>query len=187
MHSCFCGEKRITYDRLTLSFTTISQKLHLFLELAKVYFLNNTNWTGLISSSIFFSEIDKQKLNNRYGNEYEKYIATKYETNNFKVIQNGIQKSYKDGGIDIIAENDNTLILVQCKNWSLSNEYKINQKDLRAFVGDCYIYMKENKISNQSIGFHFIVSHNNILTKSAEIFLKQNTFIKFKCIPFEKS
>jgi len=154
---------------------------------SKVYFLNNTNLTSLISSSIFFSEIDKQKLNNKYGNEYEKYIASKYEKNNFKVVLNGIEKSYKDGGIDILAENDNTLILVQCKNWSLSNKYKINQKDLRAFVGDCYIYMRENKISNKSIGFHFIVSHDNILTKSAEIFLKQNTFIKFKCIPFEKS
>jgi len=152
----------------------------------KVYFLNQTLWSMSLSSTIFFSELDKHQLNNKYGSEYEKYIANKYTKNNFKVILNGIEKSYNDGGIDVIAENENTIILVQCKNWSLSNEYKINQKDIRAFIGDCYLYMTKNTLFNKSIAFHFIVSHNNILTKSAEIFLKQNTFIKFKCIPFEK-
>jgi len=188
IHTYTSSEKFNTYIKtFTIENLNKNKVSKNFFMNSKIYFLNNTNWTALISSSIFFSDIEKQKLKNNYGNEYEKYIANKYKENNFRVTLNGIEKSYKDGGIDIIAENNNTIILVQCKNWSLSNSYKINQKDLRAFVGDCYIYMRENKISNQSIGFHFIVSHNNILTKSAEIFLKQNTFIKFKCIPFEKS
>ena len=151
-----------------------------------VYFHNGTEFSSSLESSIFCSNIEDQKSKNTYGNEYEKYIAIKYEKNNFKVTLNGIKKTYNDGGIDLIAENKNTIILVQCKNWSLTSKYKINQKDIRAFVGDCYMYMIDNNISNKSIGFHFIASHNNILTKSAEIFLKKNTFIKFKYIPFEK-
>jgi len=135
---------------------------------------------------VYISNISDNKRKSFYGQEYEKYIANKYKENNYNITLNGIEKSHKDGGIDIIAENDNTVLLVQCKNWSLSNEYKINQKDLRAFIGDCYIYIRENNLSNKSLGFHFIVSHDNILTKSAKIFLMQNTFIKFKCIPFEK-
>jgi len=138
-----------------------------------------------ISSGIFISNIEEHKRKNTYGDEYEKYIAKKYEENGFSVTLNGINKSYNDGGIDVIAENEDTVILVQCKNWSLSNDYKINQKDLRAFIGDCYLYVLENSGLNKSIGFHFIVSHDNILTKSAEIFLNKNTLIKFKCIPFE--
>ena len=136
------------------------------------------------NSSLFISNIEEYKRKNTYGDEYEKYIARKYEENGFNITLNGINKSYNDGGLDVIAENDNTIILVQCKNWSLSNEYKINQKDLRAFVGDCYLYIREIGVT-KSVAFHFIVSHDNILTKSAEIFLNKNTLIKFKCIPFE--
>lgn len=150
-----------------------------------VYFLKGTSFL-MSTGGLFFSDISSHKQRNNYGNEYEKYIAEKYIQNSFKVELNGIKKSYNDGGIDLIAENENSVILVQCKNWSLSNKYKINQKDLRAFIGDCYLYMRENHISNKRVGFHFIVSHNNILTKSAEIFLKENRLIKFKCIPFEK-
>lgn len=140
---------------------------------------------GCLSSGVFISNIEDYKRKNTYGDEYEKYIARKYEEIGFNITLNGINKSYNDGGLDVIAENDNTIILVQCKNWSLSNEYKINQKDLRAFVGDCYLYIRENVGVTKSVAFHFIVSHDNILTKSAEIFLNKNTLIKFKCIPFE--
>ncbi|WP_404320257.1 hypothetical protein [Malaciobacter canalis] len=67
----------------------------------------------------------------------------------------------------------------------MSNIYKINQKDIRAFIGDCFLYLKDLDIKGLKVSYHFIVSHNNILTKSAEIFLEQNNFIKFKCVPFE--
>ena len=44
---------------------------------------------------------------------------------------------------------------------------------------------KDINLEQKKVSYHFIVSHNNILTESAEIFLKQNTFIKFKCVAFE--
>lgn len=69
----------------------------------------------------------------------------------------------------------------------MSNSYKINQKDLRAFVGDCFLYLKDKNLVKRKVSYHYIVSHKDILTKSAEIFLEQNKFIKFKCVPFEES
>ncbi|MCP4971745.1 MAG: restriction endonuclease [Arcobacter sp.] len=95
--------------------------------------------------------------------------------------------SFNDGGLDIITSKGTNLVLVQCKNWKMSNNYKVNQKDIRAYVGDCFLYLQNIEQDYLKVSYHFIVSHNNILTKSAEIFLGQNKFIKFKCVPFENS
>ncbi|MFY9089231.1 restriction endonuclease [Arcobacter aquimarinus] len=137
-------------------------------------------------SNFFSCSIDEHKKNINVGSIYESFISKKYVDLGYEVLLNGINKSFDDGGIDIIATKDNNVVLIQCKNWILSNSYKINQKDLRAFIGDCFLYIKKNKYFDKKISYHFIVSHDNILTGSAEIFLKENSFIKFKCVPFEK-
>jgi Holliday junction resolvase-like predicted endonuclease len=141
---------------------------------------------GVCFGNLFVSSLERKKQLDTYGNEYENFVALKYEDNNYHVELNGIKRGVKDGGLDLIATKKDKIVLVQCKNWSLSNNYKINQKDLRAFIGDCYLYMKDRNLHGKTVAFHFIVSHNDILTKSADIFLKQNTFLKFKCVPFEK-
>ncbi|TLS99565.1 restriction endonuclease [Aliarcobacter cibarius] len=156
----------------------------------KHFFMNDLiyisqGWTDHFSNSLFFSNIDEHKKKKNYGNKYEEFISNKYLDLGYEVKNIGIKKSFDDGGIDIIARKDNNIILVQCKNWSMSNNYKINQKDLRAFVGDCFLYLKDKNLVETKVSYHYIVSHENILTKSAEIFLEQNKFIKFKCIPFE--
>ncbi|WP_121627398.1 restriction endonuclease [Poseidonibacter antarcticus] len=130
-------------------------------------------------------KIDDHNKKQTYGNEYEVFIAEKYQDNGYSVENRGIKNSFNDGGLDVIARKDNKLILVQCKNWTMSNSFKINQKDIRAFIGDCFIYLKDINLEGIKVSYHFIVSHDNILTKSAEIFLKQNTFVKFKCVAFE--
>ncbi len=150
-----------------------------------VFFYEMTEYNLYMNSTLFFCDLESKNRNNVSGSEYERFIADKYKKSGYKAILNGIKKSYNDAGIDIIAENDTTILLVQCKNWAQSNQYKINQKDIRAFIGDCFLYMRNNPASKK-IGFHFIVSHKDFLTKSAEIFLRQNTFIKFKTISFEK-
>lgn len=134
---------------------------------------------------ILACNIAEHKKKKMYGNNYEDFISNKYLDLGYEVENIGIKKSFDDGGIDIIAKKDNNITLVQCKNWSMSNNYKINQKDLRAFVGDCFLYLKDKNLTEIKVSYHYIVSHEDILTKSAEIFLKQNNFIKFKCVPFE--
>ena len=151
-----------------------------------VYFHGGTSFDDPVNSSLFFCDLDSNKSNKISGEDYERFIAEKYEKSGYKVTLNGIEKSYEDGGIDLIVENNTSIILVQCKNWSLSNKYKIDQKDIRAFIGDCYLFARENIKASKKVGFHFIVSHEDFLTSSAKIFLQQHPFIKFKSIPFEE-
>ena len=176
---------KYTKNQYFLIYTLVEdwrKNLPKFFMFGEVFTLNGVEWHG---SELFSCNLKEHKRKNTYGNAYEIFISKKYEALNYKVILNGIKNSFNDGGIDIIAEKENNIALIQCKNWKLLNNYKINQKDLRAFVGDCYIYIKEHQLYNKKISFHFIVSHNNILTKNAKDFLKENSFIKFKCVPFE--
>ncbi|MGA1939441.1 restriction endonuclease [Arcobacter sp. YIC-310] len=137
------------------------------------------------SSDKLSCSIKDHNKRNKYGNDYEEFISNKYKSAEYKVELRGIKESFNDGGLDLIAKKNNIIVLVQCKNWKMSNSYKVNQKDLRAFVGDCFLYLKDKNLEGKKVSYHFIVSHDNILTKSAEIFLKENQFIKFKCVPFE--
>jgi restriction system protein len=118
------------------------------------------------------------------GNEYEKFIGKKYESLNKDVIYFGLKNGKKDNGIDLIIEDEKNITFVQCKNWVSNDHYKINQKDLRAFIGDCYMFIFNNNI-DKSHHFHFIVSDEKLLTISAELYLKENKKLKYKVIPFE--
>jgi restriction system protein len=118
------------------------------------------------------------------GNEYEKFIGKKYELLNKNVVYYGLENGKKDNGIDLIIEDEKNITFVQCKNWVSNDHYKINQKDLRAFIGDCYMFIFNNNI-DKSYHFHFIVSDEKLLTISAELYLKENKKLKYKVIPFE--
>ena len=118
------------------------------------------------------------------GNEYEKFIGKKYESLNKNVVYYGLENGKKDNGIDLIIEDEKNITFVQCKNWVSNDHYKINQKDLRAFIGDCYMFIFNNNI-DKSHYFHFIVSDEKLLTISAELYLKENKKLKYKVIPFE--
>lgn len=128
---------------------------------------------------------NQNKTNNIYGSEYEKYIGKKYEEQNKKVIYNGINKKRKDGGIDLIINQENKITFVQCKNWKEVNHFKLNQRDIKAFIGDCYMYMFNNNIDMKH-SFHFIVSDERLLTDDAKWYIKNNKKLKFKIIPFEE-
>ncbi|WP_198304830.1 restriction endonuclease [Arcobacter vandammei] len=172
-----------------ISFYSLEEVKHNDME---SFFMNEVVYkikklTSTYSRYILACNIDEHKKKKHYGNSYEEFISNKYLVLGYEVQNIGIEKSFDDGGIDVIAKKDNNIILVQCKNWSMSNSYKINQKDLRAFVGDCFLYLKNIDLTNTKVSYHFIVSHEDILTKSAEIFLEKNKFIKFKCVPFEEN
>lgn len=156
------------------------EKFFMFDQVYKIKEMSSSTISSVLSCSL-----EDHKKRNHYGNTYEIFISKKYEEQNYQVELNGIKKSFEDGGIDIIAIKENSIVLVQCKNWAMSNNYKITQKDLRAFVGDCFLYLKDKPL-DKKVSYHFIVSHEDILTGSAKIFLEKHKFIKFKCVPFEK-
>lgn len=51
------------------------------------------------------------------GISYERYIGYVYENKHYKVIYNGAIEGFNDLGRDIIAENDNEILIIQCKYW----------------------------------------------------------------------
>lgn len=51
------------------------------------------------------------------GISYERYIGYIYENSNYKVRYNGALEGFKDLGRDIIAENNEEILIIQCKYW----------------------------------------------------------------------
>jgi hypothetical protein len=119
------------------------------------------------------------------GADYERYIAKKYIDTGYKIIYNGIEKGMADEGIDLIATKGDKTILIQCKNWKNTGYKEIYAKDIKAFFGDCFKYILDNYLVYKTVGFHYIVAHEETINKSAINYLNSNTHIKYKCIPFE--
>ena len=129
------------------------------------------------------------QYNNLKGSSYEKFIGKRYENKGYHVIYHGLEQKFKDQGIDLIAQKENTIIFIQCKNWVGGKYNKLFRKDLQAFAGDCFLFMqKSNKYNvvfdNKHIALHFIVNKDELLDESAKRFLEQNPFIKFKVVEF---
>ena len=128
-------------------------------------------------------EENQRKIN--AGADYERFIAQKYIDSEYQIIYNGIEKGMKDEGIDLIAIKNDKTILIQCKNWRDTGYKEIYEKDVRAFFGDCFKYILDNSLINQTVGFHFIVAHEETMNKSAINYFQANAHVKYKCIPFE--
>ncbi len=124
-------------------------------------------------------ENNSDTFNQAVGNDYEAYIGKKYEKLGYKVEYRGMIKGVFDGGIDLICKMDKKIIFVQCKNWAI-HKYKINQKDLRAFVGDVQLLLMKDDTKYSNISYNFIISDKEILSNNAKKFLEEYTFIKWK-------
>ncbi len=126
-----------------------------------------------------------QKENKSKGIEYEKFVATHFENQNFIVKYNGIEKGKKDNSIDLIAISKEKIILIQCKNWKENSKYKINHEKIKAFVGDTFTYIEKNPIyKDYQVDRLFVVS-NRILDSSAIKYIKENkSVVRYKLLPF---
>lgn len=51
------------------------------------------------------------------GIAYERYIGYIYENKGYSIIANGALKGFEDFGRDIIAENEEEILIIQCKYW----------------------------------------------------------------------
>lgn len=160
------------------------KKAYLRTKYGKEYkYLTICDWKLALSRRI--EQKQNTESNIIKGEAYEEFIGKKYEEKYKNVIYNGIEKKKKDNGIDLIIEDDNRIIFVQCKNWISTEWNKLTQKDLRAFIGDCFIHITKNNITKKT-SFHFIVSDENLLTDSAKIFIKNNSLLKYKIVPFSE-
>lgn len=134
--------------------------------------------------NLYEKETKKQKRNIRAGLEYERFVGEKYKQAGYSILFHGIEKGHSDQGIDILAENYEKICLIQCKNWLDSNVYRITHRDIRAFIGDCYIYTRENNL-RKKVSMHFIVSDEKILDNGAKFLLENIDIVKYKIVPFE--
>lgn len=60
------------------------------------------------------------------GRDYEMFIGYEYEKQGYKVSYCGIAEKLNDKGRDLIAQKNNEVLIIQCKNWSKYKEIHEN-------------------------------------------------------------
>lgn len=119
--------------------------------------------------------------NKKRGNDYEEFVGAYYERQGYQVTYHGLEKGRKDGGIDLIAENEYETLLIQCKAWQKAI---VKQKHIKEFIGNCTIFLENNPQIATKIKRVFVTSseaEDKALTK----YLQENqNKIEFIIMPF---
>lgn len=111
------------------------------------------------------------------GEAYERQVGRYLEKRGYFVEYRGINLGVKDDGIDLIAQKDDEMILVQCKNHAVG----IQQKYIRAFIGDFCIFLREHpKYKSEKIFAYFFSS--NGYKKSSHHYKKNKDFLVLKTL-----
>lgn len=110
------------------------------------------------------------------GLDYEEKVKKHYELQNYQVEHRGKELGFKDGGIDLIATNENEIILIQCKNWDINHKYKIREKEIREFYGACHFYidLNINQDIEKDIICKYIIPNNQLITIGANKIFKKH-------------
>ena len=77
------------------------------------------------------------------GNDFELQIGREWQERGYKVIFEGINKGFKDGGIDLIVKKDNVTNLLQCKYWNPKGKL-IRENVIHQFFGAIELYKGKN-------------------------------------------
>ncbi|EDM24397.1 restriction endonuclease [Caminibacter mediatlanticus] len=130
-------------------------------------------------------ELMKYK-NEEKGRNFEIFVGKYFENLGYKIYYNGIINGRRDEGIDLIAYNKDMVLLIQCKNWKENSKYKITDKNLKEFIGNCYTFIKNNpKIMNKKIKRLYITSCD-VFSDSANYFIEKNKeLIEKKILKFD--
>jgi DUF2075 family protein len=109
------------------------------------------------------------------GKIYERYVGYLYEEKGYDVDYVGIFKGFEDLGRDLIAEKNNEIIVIQCKNWS---KFKtIYEKHIFQFFGTVFKYKDENEDKNVKAVFYSATKLSDLakrFAKELNIDLKEN-------------
>ncbi|WP_060825424.1 restriction endonuclease [Sulfurospirillum cavolei] len=95
---------------------------------------------------IFFSQISRKNPSyqekKKRGDAYEMHVGKYYETQGYQIDYHGLKYGKKDGGIDLIAENEHEILLIQCKGWNQTIEMK--RRYVVEFMGNCSTFLMDN-------------------------------------------
>lgn len=127
----------------------------------------------------------KQKSLWEIGISYERYIGYIYENKGYKVLFNGALEGFDDLGRDVIAENKNEILIIQCKYWK--KERIIHEKHIFQLYGTMILKQLNTKKKVKGIlvtttilsdTAKQIAKYLNIQFKENEIFDKTYPCIK---------
>jgi hypothetical protein len=92
---------------------------------------------------------NRKKSDWEIGIEYERYVGYLYECKGYKVQYHGALLGLEDMGRDLIAENENTTLVIQCKRWSRTKT--IHEKHIFQLYGSTVLMAIEAPKSYKSL------------------------------------
>ena len=101
------------------------------------------------------------------GDKYEAYICEIFKNDGDTIAPHGKDNGVHDQGIDIIAKKDKEILFVQCKDWNLSNGYKIDHKEIQYIRMNVRDYLESNPLFKNYDWKIIYVTSEDILDKSA--------------------
>lgn len=108
------------------------------------------------------------------GDEYEKYVSKYFSRQGYTIAEHGQDNGRRDHGIDVIAKKDKEIIFIQCKNWKVSEDYKIDHRHIKEFIGNCTTYMEKNPMFGMCTVKRYFAVSDEIMDYSAERFISEN-------------
>jgi len=116
------------------------------------------------------------------GDKYEKYIAKVYRHNGFRVWEHGLEKGYKDLGIDLVAYKNNSVILIQCKDWQEKGRWRISVKHIKKLESDANNFLDKNRdLNHKNIYLKYIISGNFINSNAIE-YINSKSYLSYQVI-----
>ena len=126
------------------------------------------------------------------GDEYEKYISEYFKQKGYISYEHGLDKGFKDGGIDLFLKKDDEFLFIQCKNWNSQHKWKMGKKKIIYYQEKARKYMQNNpQISRILIDFNYklkliFISTEDIYTLEAKQYIEENSgILKYQIIPMK--
>lgn len=117
------------------------------------------------------------------GRDFEEYTVRHYIRQGYNITKNFL-KGKNDEGIDIIAFRGEELVLIQCKNWEIP---LITQKDLKEFLGSCYIFLYKYTQYRKMKVRRIFVSSSLEMSESADRLINSIfPFLELQVLPFKQ-
>jgi len=108
----------------------------------------------------------RRKSKQFIGKLYERYVGYLYEEKGYDVDYVGIFKGYEDLGRDLICENKDEMVVIQCKNWSKFRT--IYEKHIFQFFGTVFQYEDENPNKKIRAIFYTSTSLSDLASRFAK-------------------
>jgi uncharacterized coiled-coil DUF342 family protein len=117
----------------------------------------------------------RRKSSTMLGRDYERYVGYVYEKRGYDIYYQGIEEGMQDRGIDLICENKEEVLLIQCKYWRRGGK-PVREKEINQLYGTGAKYKldKRKKFGNTLFNVEkpilMILITSNVLSDTAKEF-----------------